>query len=267
LRGAGWHNPSTFRVFREAQSESGCAFFFWEYNCVMMIRKYGLGLFLFLTACSSVSHSLAPQTPAVTTIRYLALGDSYTIGESVAEEERWPNQLAERLRAETRFVEVTIIARTGWTTDELWQGIRARTIDPPYDLVSLLIGVNNQYRGYSINEYREQFVFLLNRSIEYAGGDSGRVIVLSIPDWGVTPFAEGRDRAQIAKEIDAFNAVNREETEKAGARYVDITPVSRQAANDATLLASDGLHPSGKMYAAWVDLALPVVLESLEISK
>lgn len=201
-------------------------------------------------------------------IRYLALGDSYTIGESVPENERWSNQLADllslHLGGSRREVEVTIIARTGWTTAELWEGVRAREIHPPYDLVSLLIGVNNQYRGYDLNEYREQFVFLLEKSIEYAGGDSNRVIVLSIPDWGVTPFASGRDRENIAQEIDAFNAVNREATEKAGAHYIDITPISREAANDSSFIAPDGLHPSGAMYEEWAKLALPIVLDILK---
>lgn len=200
-------------------------------------------------------------------IRYLALGDSYTIGESVDPIERWPNQLADFLRAGGIATDVTIIARTGWTTHELWEGIQAQPITPPYELVSLLIGVNNQYRGYDQNEYREQFVFLLNKSIEYAGGNPQRVLVLSIPDWGVTPFAQGQDDARIARDIDAFNAINREETEKAGAQYVDITPLSREAANDTALIAGDGLHPSGKMYTEWVKLAYPVVLNALEISK
>jgi len=198
-------------------------------------------------------------------IRYLALGDSYTIGESVDESERWSNQLAELIKSSferiERDVEVTVIARTGWTTSELWEGIQARQIDPPYDLVSLLIGVNNQYRGYDINEYREQFVFLLTKAIEYAGGDPQHVIVLSIPDWGVTPFAQGREIEQIAKDIDAFNSVNREETEKAGALYVDVTTVSREAAHDPSLISSDGLHPSGKMYAKWAKLACPAALK------
>jgi lysophospholipase L1-like esterase len=201
------------------------------------------------------------------TIRYLALGDSYTIGESVAEGERWSTQLARMLEEEGIQVELTIIARTGWTTDELWQGMQASRIGPPYDLVSLLIGVNNQYRGYDIHEYREQFVFLLSKAMEYAGGDPTHVIVLSIPDWGVTPFAQDRDREQIAKEIEAFNAVNREESEKAGVHYVDITPGSRRARNDNSLIAADGLHPSGKMYSEWARLAYPTVLKALEISK
>ncbi|HEX6271123.1 MAG TPA: SGNH/GDSL hydrolase family protein [Anaerolineales bacterium] len=201
------------------------------------------------------------------TIRYLALGDSYTIGESVADHERWPNQLANLLEEVDIQAEVTIIARTGWTTDELWQGIQAKEIEPPYDLVSLLIGVNNQYRGYDIDEYREQFIFLLNKSIEYAGGNPSRIIVLSIPDWGVTPFAAGRGRKQIAKEINRFNAVNRDESKKAGARYVDIAPGSREATNDISLIAPDGLHPSGKMYSEWARLAYSEALKALEISE
>lgn len=195
--------------------------------------------------------------------RVLALGDSYTIGESVPEEERWPNQLAGLLQAKGIQSDVTIIARTGWTTEELWQGIQGTEIQPPYDLVSLLIGVNNQYRGYDIHEYREQFAFLLNKAIEYAGEEPKRVIVLSIPDWGVTPFASGRDREQIAQQIDEFNAVNRDESEKVGVYYIDIIPISRDAAENAALVASDGLHPSGKMYTMWAEKALPVALEIL----
>ena len=206
-------------------------------------------------------------------LRYLALGDSYTIGESVAENERWPNQLAELVKSSPQFggieggVEVTIIARTGWTTDELWQGIQANPPQGIYDLVSLLVGVNNQYRGYDINEYREQFQFLLSKSIEYAGNDPNRVIVLSIPDWGVTPFASGRDREQIAKDIDAFNLVSREESEKANVHFVDVTPISRKATNDLSLIASDDLHPSGEMYSKWAKLTLPEALKALEVTK
>lgn len=203
-------------------------------------------------------------------IRYLALGDSYTIGESVPEHERWPNQLAELLQSSPHLggseggIQVTIIARTGWTAAELWEGIQAQEVSPPYDMVSLLIGVNNQYRGYDMGEYREEFRFLLGKAIEYAGGDADRVFVVSIPDWGVTPFAAGREVGKIAQEIDAFNAVNREESEKLGIANVDVTPVSREAVNDLSLIAGDGLHPSGKMYAKWAKLALPVALEILK---
>ncbi len=206
-------------------------------------------------------NSVATPISLPQSIRYLALGDSYTIGQSVAENERWPNQLATALSDKGFQTEVTILARTGWTTDELWQGIQA---DPPqgtYDLVTLLIGVNDQYRGYDVDGYREQFRSLLGKSIEYAGGNSDHVIVLSIPDWSVTRFAMGMRVDVISKEIDIFNAVNREETEFAGAHYVDITPISRQALDDLSLIAVDGLHPSGKMYKLWIEKIMPTAVE------
>jgi lysophospholipase L1-like esterase len=196
--------------------------------------------------------------------RYLALGDSYTIGESVPEEDHWPNQLAKLLEAEGIQTELTIIARTGWTVDELWVGIQVSPPEGTYDLVTLLIGVNDQYRDYPVNGYHKDFHFMLGKAIEYAGGDPAKVIVLSIPDWGVTPFAADRDRVQIAKEIDEFNSVNREESEKAGVHYVDVTPASREAVSEAALIASDGLHPSGKMYTMWAEQILPIVKEILK---
>lgn len=196
-------------------------------------------------------------------IRFFALGDSYTIGESVAENERWPNQLAALLMDDYK-VDVTIIARTGWTTNELWEGIKASNPQGPYEMVSLLVGVNNQYRGYDINKYREEFAFLLGKAVEFAGDDPNHVFVLSIPDWGVTPFASDRNRDEIAGEIDAFNLVNLEESKIVGVHYIDITPVSRSVVDDPSLVAADGLHPSGKMYAEWVKLILPVANEILE---
>lgn len=197
-------------------------------------------------------------------LKYLALGDSYTIGESVQLSERFPNRLAAALEEEGLPADLTIIARTGWTTDDLWEGIQKETLAPPYGMVSLLIGVNDQYRGYDINEYRAGFALLLGKAIECAGEDAERVIVFSIPDWGVTPFAAGRDAARIAREIDAFNKANLEETKKSGAHYVDVTPVSRLAKNDPAWIAGDGLHPSGKMYAEWAKSALPIALEILK---
>jgi lysophospholipase L1-like esterase len=229
------------------------------------MQKLSLCVLLFLCACSSSPTAAVEEKSVI--IRYLALGDSYTIGESVEEAERWSNQLAGMLQADGVSAEVTIIAKTGWTTSELWDGIQAREINPPYDLVSLLIGVNNQYRGNDLAEYREQFVLLLNKAIEYAGGDPQRVIVLSIPDWGVTPFAGNRDSKKIANEINQFNAVSREETEKAGAQYVNITPISRDAVTDPSLIAGDGLHPSRKMYMEWAKLAYPAALEALGVLK
>jgi lysophospholipase L1-like esterase len=196
--------------------------------------------------------------------RYLALGDSYTIGEGVAEAQRWPAQLAAQLRkAGIAMADPLIIARTGWTTDELAAGIAAKQLQGPFDLVTLLIGVNNQYRHRLPTEYREQFRNLLHQAVAFADGKPDHVIVVSIPDWSVTPFAQGRDRQEIAAEIDYFNVMNREEASQAGARYVDVTPLSRQAAADLTLLADDQLHPSGKMYSAWVKLVLPEAMAIL----
>ena len=196
-------------------------------------------------------------------IRYLALGDSYTIGEGVAPGERWPMQLAAALRSRgTGVADPQIIARTGWTTDELDAGLDQAAPRGPYGLVTLLIGVNDQYRGGTADAYRPRFEALLRRAIGFAGGDAARVVVLSIPDWGVTPFAEGRDRARIAREIDALNAAAREVTAALGARWVDVTPASRQAGAAADMLVGDGLHPSGRQYARWTELALPAATEA-----
>lgn len=197
-------------------------------------------------------------------MRYLALGDSYTIGEGVAPADRWPVQLAAMLRERGISVQdPQIIARTGWTTDELSTAIDQADPQGPFGLVSLLIGVNNQYRGRTAEEYRGEFAGLLQRAIGFAGGDASRVVVLSIPDWGVTPFANGRDRARIAAEIDAYNAVARELTLEAGAHWVDVTQQSRDAGADPAFLVEDGLHPSGRSYTAWARLALPEAVEAL----
>ncbi|WP_168810795.1 SGNH/GDSL hydrolase family protein [Chitinophaga oryzae] len=188
---------------------------------------------------------------------FLALGDSYTIGESVAETERFPMQTARLLRDKgVAMADPRIVAVTGWTTDELENGIREAGITGTFDLVTLLIGVNNQYRGRSLDEYREQFTRLLQQAVDFAGRRRGHVVVLSIPDWGVTPFAADRDRAAIAREIDAFNAVNKAVAATEGVHWLDITPYTREAAQDTSLVAADGLHPSGKDYARWAaDLA------------
>jgi len=194
--------------------------------------------------------------------RFLALGDSYTIGEGVASSDRWPEQLVAELREHGLAVaDPLIVATTGWTTDELLRGIEIAHPRGSFALVSLLIGLNNQYRGYDLAEYREQFRFLLDKAMGYAGGDANRVVVLSIPDWGVTPFAAESGRDVVPREIDSFNAANREESEKAGVHYVDITPISRQAVDDPDLIAPDGLHPSAKMYDLWVEKVVPVVRE------
>jgi lysophospholipase L1-like esterase len=205
-------------------------------------------------------------------MRYLALGDSYTIGEGVRPEERWPLKLAALLRQQGFDLNPPqIVAVTGWTTDELSAGIDKAAPLGPFDLVSLLIGVNNQYRGRDLEEYRAQFTALLERAVGFAGGQASQVLVLSIPDWSVTPFARDRDSAAIggaiAAAIDQFNAVNAGAAQRAGARYVDITPASRLAAGDRGLLAADGLHPSGKQYTEWGRLALPQARAALEQAK
>ena len=190
--------------------------------------------------------------------RYLALGDSYTIGESVAVDERWPVQLVTALRAQgIAIADPEIIAKTGWTTSELAEGIALAQPQGPYDLVSLLIGVNNQYRGLSEEQYREQFVDLLETAVTLAANNPHRVLVVSIPDWGMTPFGQRRAFREVSAAIDAFNAINRAETESRGIVYIDITLISRQAPENLTLIAEDGLHPSGEMYRQWVELILP----------
>jgi lysophospholipase L1-like esterase len=183
---------------------------------------------------------------------YLALGDSYTIGEGVPVYENFPYQTVQLLRkAGYAVAAAEIVAKTGWTTDELQAGIDNSQFLAAYDIVSLLIGVNNQYRGRSADEYAQQFEWLLQQAIRFAGNRSQHVFVLSIPDWGITPFASGRDSAVISQEIDAFNAVNKQIAAKYAVHYIDITPGTRLAANDVSLLAADQLHPSGKEYAIW----------------
>jgi lysophospholipase L1-like esterase len=202
-----------------------------------------------------------PATPPP--LRHLALGDSYTIGEAVAAAERWPAVLAQRLRqAGVDVGEPQIVAVTGWTTDELAQGMDAAALLPAHDLVTLQIGVNNQYRGRSLDEYALQFDALLERAIALAGGRAGRVLVVSIPDWGVTRFAreQRRDPARIAGELDDFNACARDLAASRGGRFVDITPISRRHPD---MVAADGLHPSAEQYALWVEAILPIAREAL----
>lgn len=200
--------------------------------------------------------------------KYLALGDSYTIGESVAQGSSFPYQLAARLNSLGIKVGVPkIIAKTGWTTSELRDAIKAEVLNTKFDIVTLLIGVNNQYRGNSIDTYRTEFRELMQTAIGLAGGNKAHVFVVSIPDWGATPFGtqSGRGVQRIAKEIDAFNAVNKEETLKEGISYTDITAGSRNAATDNSLVAEDGLHPSGLMYRDWVTLLAPSIYKVLTV--
>lgn len=217
-----------------------------------------LGGFAALTGCQKDSPPAAPP------LRYLALGDSYTIGEGVASADRWPELLAAELRKGGVAVGAPqIVARTGWTTEELQSAVDAAGLAGPYDLVTLLVGVNNQFRGGTAEAYREPFRKLLGDAIRFAGGKAQSVIVVSIPDWGATPFAAGKDGAGIARAIDAFNTVNKQEASKAGARYVGVTALSREAPQKPDWLAADGLHPSGAMYRAWVERLKPEAVAAL----
>ena len=190
---------------------------------------------------------------------FLALGDSYTIGEGVEATGRWPNQLAAGLGLDAP----EIVAQTGWTTDELSAAMDAHTFHPPYALVTLLIGVNNQYRGRDLASYRGEFTQLLHRAIELAGDKPRHVVVVSIPDWGITPFARGRDARAIAREIDAYNAANREIAGNSRAFYADVTGISRDRGEREDMLVSDGLHPSAAMYTRWLDAILPAAQAAL----
>ncbi len=185
--------------------------------------------------------------------KYLALGDSYTIGESVAENERWPVQLAKTLTAKGRPTDdPTIIATTGWRTDNLKDAIEKAQLKNEYDLVSLLIGVNNQYQGKSAEQYEVEFEGLLKISIQLAKGKKENVFVVSIPDYGYTPFGQPK-QTEISKALDQFNEINKRITDKAGITYVNITDISRNGIEQPDLVAGDGLHPSGKMYSLWVE--------------
>jgi len=200
-------------------------------------------------------------------LRALALGDSYTIGEGVPADGRWPVQLAADLREDGFAIDAPrIVATTGWTTDELASALdAAEPLGRDWDLVSLLIGVNDQYRGRPVADYAPAFARLLDRAIGYAGGRADRVFVLAIPDWGVTPFAaaSGRDRATIARELDAYNATAARICADRGVAFVDIAPVSRARGAEPAMLADDGLHPSAALYAEWARLARPVVRRRL----
>lgn len=238
-------------------------------------------LLLLITACDDDLSYLPPLPPAqnekldslgfdpnaneiiegdedLTGIRLLALGDSYTIGEGVTIDERWPVQLNKRIRQlGYDSQEPKIIARTGWTTLALKQGILNEQPDASYDFVGLLIGVNNQYRGLNINSYAEDFEELLNLAIELANGDHSKTFVLSIPDYSVTPFGQSFNPDYTAKEIDDYNEINRSITEAYDVEYFNITEISRRAEFSPSLIATDGLHPSGEMYSLWVDLIFP----------
>lgn len=230
---------------------------------------YALTIILLVSACSKepVSYPRAASIPIdsySSPKTFLALGDSYTIGQSVTVEQRFPYHTVRQLIDRTVGMnQANIIATTGWTTGNLLNSLINNPPANDYDFVSLLIGVNNQYQGRGTDEYRVQFTELLNKAIGYAGGRSNRVFVLSIPDYSVTPFAKNSDTARIAREIDTFNIINRQISDQFKVAYLDITAISREARKDPTLTAPDSLHPSGKQYERWAILLAPIMKASL----
>ncbi|MDB5273168.1 MAG: lipolytic protein family [Chitinophagaceae bacterium] len=222
--------------------------------------KKGYVCFIILFFTYSMTAMSQPSS-----IKYLALGDSYTIGESVAQQQTFPFLLSKGLTEKKISIDQPqVIARTGWTTDELMSAMDKVNPSDDFDVVTLLIGVNNQFRGYPIAAYEKQFAQLVDRAIVLAKSKKGRVIVLSIPDYGCTPFGAG-SKAKIGKEIDAFNEVNKRIAFKKGVHYVDITPISREASSHPALVAEDRLHPSGLMYKQWTELLLPEVEKALSV--
>lgn len=196
--------------------------------------------------------------------RFLALGDSYTIGEGVPAAERWPSQLVRTLRERgVSIADPELVAQTAWTTDELSDAIDGVNPRGPYDMVSLLIGVNDQYRSRPVAGFAAEFTALVARAIAFAGGAPGRLLVLSIPDWGATPFAAGRDRTLIAREIEEYNQAARAIAGAAGARWADVTESSRAMLAEPHLVTADGLHPTGEMYRRWAEAAVPQAIAIL----
>lgn len=195
---------------------------------------------------------------------YLALGDSYTIGESVALHESFPYQIVQLLRkAGHLFQAPEIVAQTGWTSTELAEHILHTSLNEQYDFVTLLIGVNNQYRGLPAGDFKTDFEFLLHKAIHLAGNKAGHVIVLSIPDWGQTPFASGKKTATIHQEIDLFNQICEAAARQNQTHFINITDDTRKAAKDKSLLAADHLHYSKKEHAFWADKTAAIIQQQL----
>jgi lysophospholipase L1-like esterase len=216
---------------------------------------------------TTMSNGNSPNTDTTNNgiYRWLALGDSYTIGQSVKEEERFPAQTISILKSNNLlFKTPEYIATTGWTTINLLDGIKTQKPQGPYDVVSLLIGVNDQYQHMDTGGYRPHFIQCLEKAIALAGNKTDHVFVVSIPDYSVTPFAQNSDTAQIRQQLDEFNAINKEITLSYNISYTDITPLTREAKNDASLIAGDGLHPSGKEYAKWAAALAPEIEKVLK---
>ncbi|MCC4211645.1 SGNH/GDSL hydrolase family protein [Leeuwenhoekiella parthenopeia] len=207
-----------------------------------------------------------PDTELSGTYNYLALGDSYTIGESVCETCNYPMQLKTAFKNETQAdLSVKIIARTGWRTESLIQAIKGENPAQNQDLVTLLIGVNNQYQGGSLETYKIQFKELLETAVKLAKGDRDRVVVLSIPDYAFTPFGQSTTNPEeITAEINAFNEAAENIATSSDVSFLNITDITRKGIEDPELVALDALHPSEKAYAKFVERLLPIALEILK---
>lgn len=230
----------------------------------MIIKVIHVVILLLLSLSCKMKDEAANPAKPVEPIRYLALGDSYTIGESVSSDQNFPAQFVDSLKASgLKVSSYKIIARTGWTTTNLKAAIEASGLQDTFNLVSLLIGVNNQYQGKSINVYEREFVELAERAIQFAGGKKEHVFIVSIPDYGYTPFGQN-NQISISAQIDLFNASNKRLSDSLGLVYCDITPISRRCLSEPDLVAGDGLHPSAKMYAEWVELIMKSSSEFLK---
>ena len=236
-----------------------------------MEKFWGLGLLLILlSACQAglnkpTEPGAQPEaSPVKASLRLLALGDSYTAGEGVTLSESWPQQLAALLRQNGQTVsDLTVVARSGWTSDDLLAGLQEANPQGPYDLVVLLIGANDQFRGYSPESYRSNLSHLLSQAIHLAGGQAGQVVVLSIPDWSQAPAGALFDPREAADDVARFNAINRSLAQAAGAGYVDLSAIWQQEAPSSDQFIADGLHPNARQYAAWARLILPTALQAL----
>ena len=228
----------------------------YRYPAAMRITR--ILFFLQLLPTLLMGQNLNLENP----VRFLALGDSYTIGQSVPVNERWPEQLSDSLNNRGILTDtLTIIATTGWRTDNLLNAIRNQGLENRnYNLVSLLIGVNNQYQGRPFSQYVTEFPALLDSAIRYAGGDKSHVFVVSIPDYAFTPFGQqSSNPAQISEEIDQYNAYSKQVADSLDITYFDITPISRLGLQNPSYVANDGLHPSGIQYTEWVKLMLDLI--------
>lgn len=217
-----------------------------------------LWFLLIFMACAEDNAVPIPKEASPRYFRYLALGDSYTIGTAIGRDSAYSALLGDSLQAAYNLdtVEYQVIAKNGWTTADLKNGISMAAPDSSFDIVTLLIGVNNQYQGRSISEYEREFEELAHQAIVFAGGRPARVLVISIPDWGVSPAGAG-NRTQVAAQIDAFNAAQKTICDSLGINFVDITPLSRTGLNDSELIARDGLHFSSQMHQLWMRKIYP----------